>query len=59
MSAILAAIFDFSKIIFFRKLQKTVDWNLKYCVLNNPVMYVNDSSVMFLLQGGLNVTSLF
>ena len=53
MSAVLAAILDFSKKIFLAKLQETFDLNLKYCVLNNSVMCVNYSSVMFLLQIGL------
>ena len=44
---------------FFAKLLETFDWNLKYCVLNNSVMCVDDFSVMFLLQIGSNAKSLF
>ena len=47
LSAIVAAILDFSTILFLAKLQKTFDWNLKYCVLNNSVICVNNSLVMF------------
>ena len=42
----------FEKKNFFAKLLETFDWNLKYCVLNNSVMCVDDFSVMFLLQIG-------
>ena len=47
--AILAAIFDFSKILFLAKLQEMFDWNWKYCLLNTAVMCVDNFSVMFLL----------
>ena len=59
MSFILVVILDFSKILFLVKLQDTFDWNLKYYLLSNSDICVNDSSVMFLLQIGLNVKSLF
>ena len=47
LAAIVAAILDFSTILFLAKLQETFDWNLKYCVLNNSVICVNNSLVMF------------
>ena len=34
LAAILAAILDFSKILFLAKLQETFNWNWKYCLLN-------------------------
>ena len=47
LAAIVAVILDFSTILFSAKLQETFDWNLKYCVLNNSVICVNNSLVMF------------
>ena len=47
LAAIVAAILDFSTILFLAKLQEKLDWNLKYCVLNNSVICVNNSLVMF------------
>ena len=47
LAAIVAVILDFSTILFLAKLQETFDWNLKYCVLNNSVICVNNSLVMF------------
>ena len=49
LTAILAAILDFSKILFLAKLQETFDWSWKYCLMNISVMCVDDFSAMFLL----------
>ena len=49
LTAILAAILDFSKILFLAKLQETFDWSWKYCLMNISVMCVGNFSAMFLL----------
>ena len=36
----MAAILDFSKILFLAKLQERLDYNLKYCMLRNSCSYV-------------------
>ena len=49
LAAILAAILDFSKILFLAELQELFDWNWKYCLLDISAMCVDNFSVMFLL----------
>ena len=49
LAAILAAILDFSRVLFLAKLQETFDWNWKYCLLDISVTCVENFSVMFLL----------
>ena len=46
-AAVLAAILDYSKILFLAKLQEPFDRNSKYCLLNISFMCVDNFSVMF------------